>query len=217
MSTRALTGTRLLTQPIPSYQGLFTDGTGWTGTNDWLPIDGATATGVYHEAYFDLSGYELDDLTLVPTAIALQDGLPYLTSNGADPQLFVQVLDIVSQERLTPSEVYTLALTGDYPGSPGSSDDWTQILKCDYRLMLAQTTFTSISLLLTATGGSFGSSEPTAVQKLWTYRIVITGGLDWSDKTISIPATRFVLGAEIIQESELEYMMRLKRSYELQG
>ena len=215
MSERALLGSRIMNKPIPSYQGIFLDGIGWPGQNGWREIIPGTATGVYYESYFDLSAYELDDLTAVPTLLQLQDALPYTTSNAADPNLLVSVFDIVSQERLDPAIIFAQLNTFDYPSSPASNLDWSQILMCNYRAMTGTLEFSNNTLLQPATGGALGSSEPTAVAKLWTYRIVITGGTDWTSHSINVPATRFIAGVEVVSEAELPYLMRLKRSYEL--
>ena len=216
MADRALMGSRIMNKPIPSYLGLYTDGLGWSQSNGWKSIDPTKATGVYHESYFDLSGYELDDLTAVPTLLQLQDALPYTTNNGTDPSLIVSIFDIISQERLNPATVATnLQNTLDYPSSPGSAIDWSQILMCNYRAMSGSTQLTNTTLLQAVSGGALGSSEPTAVAKLWTYRIIVTAGSDWSAKTFVIPATRFIAGVEVVSEAELPYLMRLKRSYEL--
>lgn len=204
-STRALTGNRIMSKPISNYAGTKQDGT-LPGYLDW-EVDGGV---LYAEDYFDLSGYELDDLTLVPRSIRLQDGGPVLSDAGG-----FHVFDVVSQERLTPSDFAGYAIGGlDYPGSKGSTDDWSQILFCNYRLFAPTTEFTFATLQTPATAGSFGSLEPTAVQKLWLYRVVVPLSLD-DGMSVIFPATRFVLSAEIIDEPELEYMMRLSRSYEL--
>ena len=211
-TTRALTGNRLLHEDVPGTLATFTGGNIWAATNGWQSV---TNKVVYYESYFDLSAYELDDLTLVPTAIALQDGMPY-TTTSVDPTRQLPVFDIVSQERLNVQEVYdNYIASASFPGSPESKEDWSQLLMCNFRLMLPQVDFTNVALLLPSTGGSFGSSEPTAVQKLWHYRIVIPTATDLTGSTWLIPPSRFVLGAEIIKEDDLPYMMRLKRSYEL--
>jgi len=170
---------------------------------------------LYYETYFDLSAYELDDLTVVPTSLSLQDGLPYTTIQPA-PETQMAVLDIISQEKLDMATVYTnYTQTYDIPGSPAATEDWTQLLMCNFRLMTPQTDFAVSSLLLPATGGTFGSAEPTAVQKLWLYRIIIPVANDLTDTIWNIPPTRFIMGADIVKEEDLPYMMRLKRSYEL--
>lgn len=211
-TTRALTGSRLMNLPIPSTLATFTGDNVWTATNGWETLGNQV---VYYENYFDLSAYELDDLTVVPTAISLQDGLPY-TTTSLDPTTQLPLFDIVSQEKLSMDEIYTIYTTGyDYPSSPESTQDWSQLLMCNFRLLTPQTDFSIVNLLLPATGGSLGSAEPTAVQKLWVYRVLIPTATDLSGSTWQVPATRFVLGAEIVKEDDLPYMMRLKRSYEL--
>jgi hypothetical protein len=208
-STRALTGQRILSMPISNYQGLRT-ADGWAGDKMWQPVGTAGANGVCAETYFDLSAYELDDLTLVPQLIQLQDGLPYFSGQveGLD------VYDVVSQERLDPNDFILYGIGGEFPGSGYSKEDWSQILMCNTRFFAPTNEFQFADLLLPATQGSFGSSEPTAVQKLWVYRVVLVRGAG-EGSTLYVPATRFVLGADIVQEDDLPYMMRLKRSYEL--
>jgi len=208
--TRALVGDRVLSLNVPHYLGVYVDpALQWPASNGWQ----STSTGVYHEQYFDLSGYELDDLTLVPKFMQLQDGgNPYTGGTGVTS---LHVWDIISQERLDPSQFLAYALTGDFPSSPDTEQDWSQILMCNKRYMTGQTVFSSANLFLPATSGAFGSSEPTAVAKLWCYRIIVTGGALETGDTLNIPATRFILGGTVIDEPDLEYMMRLKRSYEL--
>jgi len=214
-STRALTGSRIMHKNIPSTICQEVDG-GFIATNGWETL---LNNVLYYETYFDLSAYELDDLTVVPTALTLQDGVPYtaiLPPAPGDPDYRLVVLDIISQEKLDVEQIYTNYTTSyDIPGSPASKEDWTQLLMLNFRLMTLQTDFSAATLLLPATSGSFGSAEPTAVQKLWLYRIIMPGANDLSETVCTIPPTRFVMGAEIVQEDELPYMMRLKRSYEL--
>jgi hypothetical protein len=212
-STRALTGNRLMHRDVPSTAATYNAGTNtWDVTNGWRV--GPTVRAVYHESYFDLSGYELDDLTTVPTVLMLQDSGQYFLSNPFADSL-VTVLDIISEERLDPDTISTLSMTGDYPGTPGSTENYEQIKMCNVRGMTTQTEFGSITLLRPAFGGAYGSSSPTAVQKLWCYRVIRIAATDLTGQVLFVPATRFVMGATIVQEKELPYMMRLKRSYEL--
>ena len=204
-STRALTGERILSKPISSYSGVNDPATGLPGSQDWQ-VDGQI---LYVETYFDLSGYELDDLTLMPRYIRLQDGLPYFSEATA-----LDVYDVISQEKLNITDFLLHAISGDYPGSKLSTEDWSQILFCNTRFFTQQVDFTFNNLQLPATAGSFGSLEPTAARTLWIYRVVIPRELP-EGSSLTIPATRFILSGEVVQEDELEYMMRLKRSYEL--
>jgi len=205
-SARAVTGNRIFDMPISNYIGNRLTGT-WTGDKMWQPVN---TNGVYAETYFDLSAYELDDLTLIPKLISLQDGMPYFATQveGLD------VFDVVSQERLNVTDFINYSIGGDYPSSPGSTEDWSQILFCNTRFLAVDSSITFADLMLPVTQGSFGSAEPTAVQKLWVYRVVLCRSAQ-DASTLILPATRFVLAADIVKEEDLPYIMRLKRSYEL--
>ena len=207
-STRALEGPRRLTKEIPAYQGTYTtvfpDGSGW--------INEGLTNMIAYETYFDLSGYELDDITFVPTGVLLQDPGRY---TGNNPALDIELLDIVSQERLSLTDLNAQLTLGSVPGMTGTTEDFTQIIAGNYRLMIQQTTSAAIDLLLPVDGGSFGSGEPTAAAKLWVYRIARVNGSKGAGNTLTIPASRFVMSGTAIKEDDLPYMMRLKRSYEL--
>ena len=58
-----------------------------------------------------------------------------------------------------------------------------------------------------------GSLEPTASDRVYVYRVIsITGG----DGVYNFYPVRFILRADAREEPEYQYLMRLKRSYELQ-
>jgi hypothetical protein len=212
MSERALTGGRQWTKDIPNTQAVRDDVSGtWTITNGWK-LNGVGT--VYYETYWDMSAYTLDDLTFFPISAVLQDGQPYVYS-GATGDLALTILDIISQERLDMSQVTADSLLGNLPGQPLSTENFEQIVMCNFRFNLPQADFTSATLFLPATTGSFGSLQPTACEKLWVYRVVIAAATDLLNANISIPATRFVMSGTVVKEPELDYMMRLKRSYEL--
>lgn len=223
-SKGALLGPRILTKDVgrAHFQWDMTEGKyipAVTGLpeSDWQ----GHGLGLYWENYFDLSGYNLDDLTLVPTLMDLQDAGIYYTGNfqkptgTADEALFV--VDIMSQERLDINDTFVNIIQTDFPSVGNSGTTFEQILMCNVRYMRVRTTYGENVLQNTITGGSYGSGEPTTVQKLWLYRFIVPllavpniGG-----EEIICNCTRFILGANIIKESELSHMMRLKRSYEL--
>jgi hypothetical protein len=62
--------------------------------------------------------------------------------------------------------------------------------------------------------GTFGSKEPTAAENLYFYRLVKCVGT--TADTLTLPACRIGLFGAFYQEEDKAYMMRLKRSYELQ-
>lgn len=209
--SRALEGPRMMSKDIPSLVSSFDSLSGEWGVQNGWQLDNQT---LYYESYYDLGGYELDDLTTLIDMIMLQDsGAYFLTAPGADS--IVRVLDVVSEEKLSPDAVAQLSVNGEYPGTSQSTENYDQVKYCAVRGMIPQTDYTLQTLLGTAFAGSYGSSSPTTASKLWIYRIVLVGGTDLTGQVIAVPATRFIMGANVIKEEELPYMMRLKRSYEL--
>jgi hypothetical protein len=221
MDERALRGKRTMHKQVPpSYLKLQDDGT-WTPVKSngigagWelvAPV-GTSPASFYFESYFDLGGYTLDDLTIYPEIALLQD--PGVYTANASPNGRFAVIEILSQERLDIPDVIADYMDNGLPGSSISKEDWTQIIFGRYRLMTLTTIQAAPEIMTVAREVDFSSMEPTTVEKLWIYRIVIPTGLFDVDCEVEVPASTFVVRFESIEESDLHYMMRLKRSFEL--
>lgn len=215
----ALTGERTLSVMIPAYTGdraVYSTAKGWNPVNGWFT--GTTARGlrlIAYETYFDLQGYELDDLTLMPLGALLQDPGSYQSNDTNTP--IMEILDIISQERLSVDEVAENIVEQNMPGMLNTQNNFTQITFGRYRLMLNQAEYneTGTKTWLVGRTQDFGSGEPVTVQKLWVYRFIRFLVNDGKDA--NIPASRFILSGATIKEKDLVYLQRLKRSYELQG
>lgn len=168
-----------------------------------------------YESYLDLSGYELDNLTFLPTIALLQDPGAYTSDDSNTP--IMEVLDIISQERLDLDEVIEDLRAQNMPGFPLSTQDWNQITFGQYRLMMNTADFneTGTKTWLTAKRNDFGSGSPVVVQKLWVYRIIRF--LVNTTKLMQVPASRFILSGIVTKETDNVYLQRLKRNYETQG
>ena len=223
-STRALTGRREYDLAIPSYQGVH-DGSSWSIKGDKsIPIhgNGWRANGnstIYYESYFDLSALELDDLTLIPLDIGLQDPGFYTESNGT---LEMVVMDIMSQQRLeedtlTNFMTTTLNQYNNAPGMGGTDIDFHMITMGNMRIMYKSNQVTTSSTLIpfiTQFSAPFGSGAPIVTQKLWVYRFVYYRGAP--TEKLEIPASRFIMKGLVTKEKKYLYIQRLKQSYELQ-
>jgi len=226
-STRALTGIRTLTKQF-EMAGMYWNGvelpyefkpmplaTVGSETN-WFGVPGLPA--FYNEQYLDLSGYELDDLTLIPIDVKVQDPGVHLYSGTG--HVFC-IYDLLSQERLTLADIDLLAENNRTnrqmgPGMPEGPLDRAQVVYGLYRFFTNNVSQTGMpQLMLNTRTVRFGSGHPTTVQKLWAYRIVIFADSPAHSDEVIIPAATFVLNAQIVKEDELPYMMRQKRSYEL--
>jgi hypothetical protein len=220
LSAGALTGPRLLTQPIEEYIGTYNDGVGLSAYKQWQVVPSYT-NAVFNEQYFDIDAYQMDKLTLVPSGASLNDpGIYTIVNPFADSQQYV--IDMITQTRLDPNQVVEDFQTlYNLPGDPVSTEDFSQILFGRFRWQAPTTDFstgaTGINAMTNISQGTFGSAEPTTANKLYCYRFVIMVATNLVGITIAVPATRFLLGATIVKEDELSFMMRQKRSFELQS
>lgn len=161
----------------------------------------------------------LKDLTWVTVNKGIQEPGNF-SLNYATPQR-LQFIEFVSN---TPFNRDRLDLIFDdwqlhdaVPGMMDSRVDFQNIIDGRWRQFSPDTTLPAASAM-TLKSSSFGSSEPSASEKLYTYCMVKfddVSGIVNGD-TIFIPGRRFLLGGAAIEESDLEYVMRLRRSYVLQ-
>jgi len=226
-STRAMTGPRTLTEMIPPCLAQFdvptstwnpvTQGSFHSGNiSDSWQVIASVPSAVAFETNMDLSGYELDDLTIYPLFIGLQDPGTYSASAGTNARM--RIIDIVSQERLDLLTTVDEAMFFNaMPGMSATNIDFVQILSGQFRMGVSNTTLADTSLMQTIQTSDFGSASPTSVRRLWLYRFIIPSGTYTPASELKIPASRFVIRANIAKESDLSYLMRQKRSYELAG
>ena len=224
--TRALTGRRVLTKqceegylqwnydPSPTVDSFIEPVT--PGSSQWKGI--ANKALGYYESYFDLTGYTLDDLTFFIRSGRVQD--PGIHTFSGENDCF-QIFDILSQERLTEADLSTIKsnntlTTSRAPGQSNGPLDRSQVIYGRFRLFTKNANLTSLpSLMLNCRDVRFGSGNATTVQKLWWYRIILFTTTPEPNATMLIPASTFVLIGDVAKEGDGEYLMRLKRSYEL--
>ena len=215
MSERALEGERTMSKMIPEYVGTYNTGTNlWAYNNGWESA--AAQPGVlYHESYFDLTGYELDDLTLMPISATLQDPGIYLTDEAANRYPRVIEMNVISQERISPAQMLAAVNANQALSFPETTQDWNNITFGEWKLKALTTEFANATLLGDLKINKFGSGSPCVTKKLWIYRIfffVPANGVE-----LRIPASRMVLSGLVTKEPEMVYIQRLRRNYELQG
>jgi hypothetical protein len=163
----------------------------------------------------------LDDLTMFPQAVMLQDPGVYLRTPAVGTEATrndLMVLDIVSVKQLDVAAV-ALAMDQDnnVPGMLMSDDDFNQIIMGTFRLMAFNNTFpTATAIQSVVDSKDFSSATPFACDFLWCYRILIPRTTALAADTLACPASRFIIQVIVGQEDTLPYMMRLKNSYELQ-
>jgi hypothetical protein len=206
----------------PNYWAKY-DGTKWVGyapfgETGWSVIGGAVAT-LSHETQLDLSGYNLQRKTIFPRAVGIQDPGLYSFKPGAGSNSDgLLIMDVITSVPLDIVEVSNNSVLGVYPGTLGSKYDYSQVIFGMARFFAKNTTVPFPNYQQLQRTARFGSGEPNASDKLYCYRIVriLAEVLD-NTSEILLPSCRQVISANIDEEPHLEYMMRLKRSYELAG
>jgi len=197
----------------------------WTQhRNGWQEIP-AYPFGSYYEDSIDLSGYALQDMTFFPELGFLQES-PVRSLTGFPPEDMSGILDatIISSVPLLPTDILTQLVFGSAPGmiQPNhiniqGTQDWSQILYCRIRNDVLNNTITG-GYLQPLDQGQVGSLEPTAADKLYILRIVFPYARSATISTFTslvAPAQRVGFRGMMAEEPLVEYMMRLKRSYEL--
>lgn len=225
-STRALTGIRQMTVPIPAQRLFYDVSTGdWefqTPDTQWQVINPSSGTFGYH-TYVDTSGYNMDELTIMFDSIGQLGG--GRTSLSFLPNTRILFVDLVTTQSLglNPADWDTICeairLSNIYPGSPNSEFDFEHIQYGRVREFLPVTQGTTLSDVYAAiSDDQFGSLSATTADKLHCYRFVIlTGFLPGENApTFYIPETRFVMNTNIVKEDDIPYLYRQKRSFELQ-
>ena len=210
-----------LREPASWAYNLLTD-TREIGTYTWC-----------QEMKLDLSGYTQSDLTVgfrrSFEQMAGTDSVFWLTYNPNTDAIGENT--IISSVPFTDEQL--LAAIASAPGFiPYSTNlldfgnfNRTHIIHGHYEIKFANTTIGAGAFdsagnasLLNATDNYYSSLEPTAADCLYCYSIISTpapAGEEDGIVRITLPAKRVILDAFTVEEPELEYMMRLKRSYEL--
>jgi hypothetical protein len=195
---------------FPPINAEFVDAT-WIDTNGYVEMG---ADGLLFTSTIDLSGWTMHDFTFgIVKALAQDPGVYSSTAASAR----MEVMEIISD---VPINLAALTVIKDAMGvtSPGmlnSAQDFTTILYGTYKLYVPNASLAAFpGFMQQLGGGSFGSKEPTASSELYCYRLIKCLGAP--GELLAAPASRIGLFGAMFQEGDLEYMMRLKRSYELQ-
>jgi len=177
-----------------------------------------------YETSIDLSGYALQSKTFYPYS-SFEQRAAAVSANFADSNTGrnVQDITIVSSIPLEVSLISMLDIIGQLPGFSNTSVFGSTTFRINRDPLIHQRAliYSHDSTIAGSSGSSIyrissdisaSSLEPTAADKLFCYRIISSTAKDGG---VFMPAARVIIPGTIATEPTLEYMMRLKRSYEL--
>ena len=189
------------------------DGNVWslrTGTAEgWVLQD---PSGIFtHRTYFDLAGLAIDDKTLIFKGATVTDMFPPAFNPAALGSGFY-VTDVMSCVPLSDTDVQRIIFFGN---STEGALTFDQTIYMRRRVFNVDVDNQGAGLCITIFDQQLGSLEPTASDRVYCTRIV--QGVAPAATVGGLYPVRYILSADAKEEPEYEYLMRLKRSYELQN
>lgn len=169
--------------------------------------------------YFDLSGYEAEDLTTVVTGGGFQESDEYRIDGTIGALGGLKVWDIISKNRIPDSALdqSKFLLSAPYswsaPGMSESNFDLEEIFAGNFRKLGVDTTMPG--QLIPVHNKQWGAGTATAGSKIHITRIIYLGTLVVSSGSIMVPPSAVLLPITLMEEKDLVYMERLRRSYVL--
>jgi hypothetical protein len=189
-----------------------------TTTGEWnILAEDANAVVIVRREYIDLAGWSKQDLTTFTQGVDIQKQQIPVRSLTAGGSQWIDEYDFITTRRLTDAELtWTPGPPFSLPGFLESTGDLMEIIYGERMTYGLNQQILPLSMYVQISGETFGSGNPTAMDKLhWTRLFVIHYPAD-GDATVIYP-TNLVVQAMTLEEKDLVWMERLRRSYVLQG
>ena len=201
---------------------LFRDGTTFSAGNDWEDISRPNINNLFLSAtYIDLAGLAIEDETVFFEGATVQEaGLRTIVQGGAGDQ--ITVWDILTSipvdfTSLDDSFIYTML------GFPESKLNFEHVLY-QRKQVYALTSDNDASTPGLLDDAQSGSLLPTASDRIYSYRLIqltmfspTPGPPAGGAILVTVPSARHLIQAEAKKEPDYQYLMRLKKSYDLQN
>ena len=185
----------------------------WSAVND---------TTFVSSQYIDLAGMSMEEKTLFFEAATVQTvGVPSATNTRVGDS--VAVMDLMSSREITNLQAALTMVYGNFAGNVNDGTgqgplSFNETIYARVRNYVRHVDTASWGLLQLTAENFFGSMEPTASDRIYSYRVVaVSNDVDptATDRIYVYPA-RHLVQVKAKQEPDHEYMMRLLRSYQLQ-
>lgn len=164
--------------------------------------------------FFDLAGMTKEDETLFFKGATVQEVInPTFTPAAAGDNMFV--VDLMTKVPLTDTEVQAYSVSANMIGVTSATLTFEQTVYGRVRFMNIDLDNQAGAMTIPLCNNQSGSLSPSASDRIYCYRYVSITQSQAGFSTLF--AARYVLQAEAKQEADLQYIMRLKRSYELQN
>jgi len=193
-----LQGTDIVTAAGPTL--IATSGTGWETLANQVSVA---------RDFIDLAGYRREDMTLFIQSTRVQDGMPFYTTGPAEGFC----IDLITNERVSNAEILTVLnapTTNARQFGFISSTISQQDISYGVHRQLGISTGVATPVAIVVSSTAFGTCDSTAGTRLYITRLVFNSV---PGTTLNVPQSNWVVAGIVAKEKELEYMMRLARSY----
>ena len=185
----------------------------WTitsGSTGWRNLDPVAGVFVC-DSYIDLAGLSLEQETVFFDAgMVQQSNLDSLTVAGAGEGILI--IDLMTSIPLSDNDLLVGAAPGI--GFPGSRINFEHVIFARSNFLRADLDMAQLALV-PLRSFQYGSMNATASDRIYCYRMVFVD-LAAPAGTLFISNARHLLIANPTKEPEYQYIMRLKKSYDLQ-
>jgi hypothetical protein len=164
------------------------------------------------DTYFDFGGLTHDYKTLMFEGATVQEILAPINFGGAVGDSLI-LCDVMSSSPMSDNELLNFYVYGNF--AQRGSLTFDQTIYARIRQFNVDVDNAAWGSMIQLTDNQIGSLDPTASDRVYCYRLVAFGTPFNGNRVDLLPA-RYLLKASIKEEAEYEYLMRLKRSYELQ-
>lgn len=195
------------------FQRLAVDMSGGAGTiisgEGWRDLGGGAFVA---STYFDLAGMSMEQKTLFFSGATVQDvsGPAFTPATAGN---LIRVADIMTSTPITDVEAVLYTTDGNF-ATGGQTLTFQQTIYGRVRIFNMDIDNLAGGYGILLHDNQTGSLSATASDRIYCYRAVIYSG---ADTRFDVLGARYLLRAEAKEEPEYEYLMRLKRSYELQN
>jgi hypothetical protein len=181
-------------------------------SNNWALVTGSTRAFI-SETYFDLAGLSQREKTLFIEAATVQDIAPAILTNGAAGDGYL-VADIMTSEPMTDVEALNFATQGNFAGVQCGLG-FKETIYARIEIFAKDIDTLAWPYAMKLTSNQLGSLEATASDRIYSYRVVNIDG-NSAATGFAFSGVRHLINAVAKEEPEYQYLMRLRRSYELQ-
>jgi len=179
------------------------------GSEGWEVFTSSATTlqFVVNRQYYDLQGYQNEELSFFPSNPQVQDMADFQGTSA------FYVWDFMTVKPIDDNSLdlfFNNALRPTPPGASWNTMDLQDIIYAQWRIYEPSTDTQNTSKL--AQSGNYGLGTATARDRIFLTRVVTISNTD--NQVVFVPPCAWVLGGVSAREKDLVHVERLRRSYD---